>query len=145
MLIFKIVLFTFFILYSPQTTNSSPLLNELYINPIHQNKPIAIIFYNSLNPCQNCNNAITITTDILRKNYYNQIKLYLIDLNNHPEFISTFKLKGPLNLVIIKISDKASFGYKKITGLQSKTDDLISLNQLITNMLANFLNIYPQN
>ena len=145
MLIFKILLYTFFILYSPQITHSSSLLNELYINPIHQNKPIAIIFYNSLNPCQNCNNAINITIDILRKNYPNQIHLYLINLNNHPEFIYTFKLKGPLNLVIIKISDKASFGYKKITSLQSKTDDLISLNQLITNMFANFLNIYPQN
>lgn len=140
LLIFALSFFSFNV-----NAYSSSLLNELYINPIHQTKPIAIIFYNSLVPCPNCNKAIFITSQILRKNYYNLIHLYLINLKFYPEFIFTFNLKGPLNLVVIKIKDRAYFGYQKITGLQSKTNDIISLNQQITNLFANFLNISPQN
>ena len=145
MLFIRILFFSFLLIIYTKTTNSSPLLNELYIDPIHQDRPIAIIFNNSLNPCQNCNKAIAIIYQILRKNYYNQIHLYLIDLAKHPEFINTFNLQGPLNLVIIRISDKASFGYQKLSGLQSKIYDINSLSRQIEFMFANFLNILPQN
>ena len=144
MLFIRILFFGFSLIFSTQI-NASSLLNELYINPIHQNRPIAIIFNNSLNPCQNCNKAIYIIYQILKKNYYNQIHLYLIDLAKHPEFIPVFNLQGPLNLVIIRISDKASFGYQKLSGLQSKIYDINSLTNQIEYIFAIFLNIRPQN
>ena len=145
MLFIRVVFFSILLIIYPTQTNSSALLNELYINPIHQDRPLAIIFNNSLNPCQNCNKAIAIISQILKKNYYNQIHLYLIDLAKHPEFIPTFNLQGPLNLVLIQISDKSSFGYQKLTGLQSKIYDINSLTHQIEFMFANFLNIRPQN
>ena len=107
-------------IYSHIALADISLLQDLYIAPAHQNKPEALLFYNSANPCENCSKTINLTVDILRKNYLNKLHLYLINLNKHPEFISAFKLQGPLSLVIVRISDNASFGYAKLEALQTR-------------------------
>lgn len=118
---------------------ANPLnFDTLYANPINK-KPEVIIFYNSLNPCYNCPQAIEQIIKILKENYSNQIIAYLINLKYHPELISDFNLKGPLNLVIIRINDGSSFGFSTLTGLQSKLNDPISFNNQITEFIDNFL------
>ena len=113
-----------------------PLLQELYINPKAQTKPEVLLFYNTANPCENCEQAITLTIRILRRNYMGKLHLYLIDLAKHPEFAAAFHLKGPLSLVVIRISDGASFGYTKLETLQSR----ITAPELYRYELKSFIN-----
>ena len=116
-----------------------------YQNPEGKRLPEAIIFYNSANPCFGCQQAINMAVRVLRKNYRGRMHAYLIDAAKHPEFISTFKLRGPLSLVLVRISDGASFGYAKISGLQSETGDADAFTALITEKVGNFLNLLPEN
>ena len=112
------------------------LLQELYINPTTQKKPEVLLLYNSANPCENCEKAISLTIDILRRNYIGKLHLYLIDLAHHPEFIATFQIKGPLTLVVIRISDGAAFGYTKLEALESR----IISPELYQTELKSFIN-----
>lgn len=119
---------------------AAPLsLQNLYINPKGKRLPEAIIFYNSANPCENCHKAVNMLINVLWKNYRGLLHAYLINEAKHPEFTAAFKLKGPLTLVIIRISDGASFGYQKLTGLQSETESPAEFNRHITNFINNFL------
>lgn len=121
------------------TSFSTPLdYNSLYVAPKSQKSEV-IIFYNPLIPCENCHNTIDNIISILRQNYKNKINSYLININDHPSFITHFDLNGPLTLVIIKINDNASFGYRKLTGLQSEIYDPISFQNLITEFINNFI------
>lgn len=124
---------------------TAPNLQNLYQNPEGKRLPEAIIFYNSANPCFGCQQAINMAVRILRKNYRGRMHAYLIDAAKHPGFISAFKLRGPLNLVLVRISDGASFGYAKISGLQSETGDADAFAALITEKVGNFLNLLPEN
>ena len=122
-----------------QPAFSTPLdYNSLYVAPKSQKSEV-IIFYNPLIPCGNCHNTIDNIISILRQNYKNKINSYLININDHPSFITHFDLNGPLTLVIIKINDNASFGYRKLTGLQSEIYDPISFQNLITEFINNFI------
>lgn len=125
--------------------DTAPNLQNLYQNPEGKRLPEAIIFYNSANPCFGCQQAINMAVRVLRKNYRGRMHAYLIDAAKHPEFISTFKLRGPLSLVLVRISDGASFGYAKISGLQSETGDADAFTALITEKVGNFLNLLPEN
>ncbi len=134
----------FSLLLSYNTYSQELNYQNLYINPT-QNKPEVIIFYNSINPCETCDYTINKIISILRKNYKNQINAYLINTNTHPSFVSPFKLEGPLNLVVIRINDHASFGYQKLSNPQSFISDTISFNQRITTFIDNFLSINSKN
>lgn len=115
------------------------LLQNLYIAPQAQTKPEALIFYNSANPCEDCDKAINLTIKILRQNYLDKIHTYLINLNQHPEFISVFQLQGPLALVIVRIDDGASFGYRKLESLQSRIISPSDYQTELTEFINNFL------
>lgn len=115
-------------------------LENLYINPQNQNRSEAIIFYNSANTCQNCPKAIRMLVDLLNNNYSNRLNIYLIDEQKHPEFISAFKLRGPLTLALIKISDHASFQHRTLSGLQSETFNTNIFNRRVTQFIDNFFN-----
>ena len=137
----RFVLILGLLLFCPDISAAEDsLLQQLYINPETAKKPEAILFYNSANPCKNCKKAINLTISILRRNYIGKMHLYLIDLNNHPEFIVAFQIKGPLTLVMIRISDGATFGYTKLEALQSRiiSPELyqIELKSFINNFLG---------
>lgn len=114
-------------------------LENLYTNPKGKKLPEAVIFYNSANTCENCDNAIRLLETTLKNNYEGQMHAYLIDIEKHPEFISAFSLSGPLTLVIIRISDGAAFGYKKLTGLQSIATEPRIFSHKVTEFINNFL------
>lgn len=119
---------------------TSGTLQNLYINPQKQSLPEAIIFYNSANTCENCPQTINMLIGILEKNYRHKLHAYLIDVQKRPEFIGAFHLSGPLNLVIIRISDGGSFGYEKMSGLQSRINNPQNFSRTITEFINNFLN-----
>lgn len=114
-------------------------LESLYINPEGKKLPEAIIFYSSDNPCENCRKAIDMTVAVLRRYYQKKLHAYLINTADHPEYVSTFKLHTPVSLVVIRISDGASFGYGVLGGLESKTSDTSYFSRLITEFINNFL------
>ena len=125
--------------------NISPLkadtlsVQNLYTNPTAQTLPEALILHNSENPCENCLPAINMIIAVLKANYKHKLHAYLIDTAKHPEFADTFQAHAPLTLVIVRISDGASFGYKKLIGLQSQTDDKEYFSRRITEFIDNFL------
>ncbi len=137
--------YTDFAEISKSKAASAPTLENLYINPEGQTLPEIIIFYDSVNPCFRCPQTIELIIKILKENYNGQIHAYLIDINRHPEFISAFNLSTTLNLVLIRISDGASFGYKKITDLTAGINDIPSYTQMLTEKIDNFLSIQAEN
>lgn len=114
-------------------------LQNLYINPEGKNLPEAVIFYNSANTCENCPKTVNMLINLLKKNYRGKLHAYLIDVQKKPEFIGAFRLGGPLNLVIIRISDGAAFGYDKMSGLQSRVGDPEDFSRAVTEFINNFL------
>lgn len=114
-------------------------LQNLYLNPEGKRLPEAIIFYSSANACETCPETIDKLIAVLKQNYQSKLHAYLIDTARHPEFISAFRLSGPLNLVIIRISDGASFGYRKLSGVQSFSGSSAVFSRHITRFINNFL------
>lgn len=127
------------LLFSHIASANEDLLQNLYIAPQTQTKPEALIFYNSANPCENCEKAINLTINILRQNFSGKLHAYLINLNQHPEFITAFKLKGPLSLVIVRIDDGASFGYTKLESLQTRITSTQDYKRELIEFINNFL------
>lgn len=127
------------LLTTPPIQARSLSLEDLYTNPISKKLPEAIILYSTDNPCENCNTAINMLIDTLRQNYKNKLRAYLINLARHPEYIDAFKIDAPLTLVIVRISDGASFGFEKLNGLQSFTDDKNAFNNRVCEFINNFL------
>ena len=138
---FLALIFPWLFLSTPSLQAQQLNLQDLYINPVAQKLPEAIIFYNSDNPCENCDTTINMIVDTLRKNYKDKLHAYLINLAQHPEFIHAFNLKGPLTLVVIRISDGAQFGYEKLEGLQSQIEDENLFNSRICEFINNFLGL----
>lgn len=133
------MLLSWLFLTTPPGVAQSLSLQDLYINPISEKQPEAIILYSTANPCLNCNKAIDMLVEILRKNYKNRLHAYLINLARHPEFIDAFKIKSPLTLVIVRISDGASFGYEKLEDLQSQTDAPTAFDNRVREFINDFL------
>ena len=116
-------------------------LNDIYSSPTQQAIPEAVILYNNNNPCQTCDKAINMIIRFIRANYKNRLRLYLINTANRPEFSTFFKAYSPLTFVIIRISDGAAFGYEKLSGLQSQTDDIDIFNRRLKDFINNFLGL----
>ena len=126
-----------------KSASAEPLsLQDLYFNRQAQNLPEAIILYNSANPCETCDKAIDMIIRVLKENYQSKLRAYLIDINRHPEFETFFKTSAPLTLVIVRVSDSETEGYRKLLGLQSQTGAPEDFNRQITEFINNFLGFY---
>ena len=135
-----LALFLSWLLWAPSPIHAQSLsLQDLYINPVSEKLPEAIILYNTDNPCENCDMTIDMLVETLRKNYKDKLHAYLINLAQHPEYIHAFKINAPLTLVIVRISDGAAFGYEKLEGLQSQTDDPTAFDNRICEFINDFL------
>lgn len=127
------------LLMLPTSLYAAPAtLENLYTNPEGKKLSEAIIFYNSANTCETCPETINRLITVLKQNYQSKLHAYLIDTSKHPEFISAFHLTGPLNLVVIRISDGAEFGYRKLSGIQSLNNNA-AFSRRITEFINNFL------
>lgn len=135
-----VILLTIGLLHTKPLNADSISLKSLYINPITQTRPEAIILYNTLNPCENCNLAIERLITYLKNNEQKRVHAYLINLAEHPEFAETFDAKGPLTFVIVRINDGAAFGYEKLEGLQSLAHNPEDFNRSVKEFINNFLN-----
>ena len=102
--------------------------NAAYPQP---QKSIIYVFYNDINmSCQNCPETIALIEDVYNRYYQNDYNLFVIDYGNDDEynFIQTYQLNRPLEVVLVKVDNGAQFGWKKLDGLNYQISDTLSFS-----------------
>ncbi len=104
------------------------------------NKSIIYIFFNN-QPCYQCAAAIEMIEQAYNQNFIDQYNLYMINYQNDSEtdFIDTYQLSQPLEVVLVRINDGSQFGYQKLENLQDMTTDPVSLKEYFINSVNNYL------
>ena len=121
-------------------TGSDALYDYLSASPANKNKSIIYVFYNN-NPCPSCPQTIDLIEKIYNSYYANKYSLFLIDYQAEDEynFIETYQLRQPLEVVLVRINDGSTFGYKKLRQLQEEISDPISFTQNFRFQIDEFL------
>ncbi len=103
-------------------------------------KSIIYIFFNN-EPCYTCAAAIEMIEQIYDRNFIDEYNMFMINYQNDDEnnFIETYSLSKPLEVVLVRIDDGSPFGYRKIENLQDMTSDPVSLQDYFVNQVNNFL------
>lgn len=104
------------------------------------NKSIIYVFYTA-DSCYECPKAMEMIDELYQKYYADQYSLFMIDYQNDDEynFIATYNLSRPLEVVLVRIQDGSSFGYEKIENLQNMTSDQISFDKYVRYRIDSFL------
>ena len=113
--------------------------NQAYPRP---DKSIIYVFYNDVNmSCQNCPQAIELIEQVYNNNYQNQYNLFIIDYGDDQEynFIQTYQLNHPLEVVMVRVDDGAQFGFKKLENLNYQTSDPLSFADNLKFQIDSFL------
>ncbi|MBQ8785365.1 MAG: hypothetical protein IJZ59_04905 [Alphaproteobacteria bacterium] len=121
--------------------NDNPTLQEYFDAAYpHYDKSIIYIFYNN-EYCYGCPQAIDMLEKLYYEKYADEYDLYIIDYQNDHEynFISTYNLSQPLEVVLVRIQDGSSFGYEKIENLQNRIYDKIAFDDYIEYRINSFL------
>ena len=124
--------------YNPDTPLQE-YFQEAYPN---ENKSIIYVFYNDTNmTCENCPQTISLIEQVYDNNYQNDYNLFVIDYGNDDEynFISTYQLSKPLEIVLVRINDGAEFGYKKLEGLNYRISDPLNFADELKFQIDSFL------
>lgn len=123
--------------YNPNQ-NLQEYFNESYPN---YDKSIIYIFWRGGEECYECAQTITLIEQIINQNFGDQYSVFVINYSNDSEynFIETYNLTEPLALVIVKVDDGATFGYKKLVDLQSQSSDPVSFKDYLVNQINSFL------
>lgn len=103
-------------------------------------KSIIYVFFNN-NPCYECPQTIELIEQIYNQNYADEYSLFLINYQNDQEynFIATYNLSQPLEVVMVRVNDGAAFGYKKIENLQNQISDTVSFENYFKSQVNSFL------
>jgi len=101
--------------YTPEYLNAD---NTAY------NKSIIYAFYNN-EPCYTCADAISIIEQAYNQNFIDEYNMFIINYQNDNEnnFIQTYNLYRPLEVVLARYDDGVRFGYRKLENLQTMTSD----------------------
>ena len=124
--------------YDPNMTLQE-YFEKAYPNP---QKSIIYVFYNDVNmSCENCPQTIELIEQIYNNNYQNDYSLFVIDYGNDQEynFIETYHLKKPLEVVMVRVDDGATFGYKKLENLNYQISDPLSFGDNLKFQIDSFL------
>ena len=91
--------------------------------------------------CENCPQTIELIEQVYNNNFQNDYQLFIIDYGNDEEynFIQTYQLNQPLEVVLVKVDDGAEFGYKKLENLNYQTSDPISFADNLIFQINSFL------
>ena len=122
--------------YNPEQ-NMNEYFQEANAN---YDKSIIYVFFNN-NPCYQCPQTIDMIEEIYNQYYKNQYSLLLINYENDQEynFIETYNLSKPLEVVLVRVDDGATFGYKKLDNLSDMTSDPTSFSEYFKNQVNEFL------
>ena len=124
-----------------QNYNGTDAINEYFAqSPNNRNKSIIYVFYNN-NPCPSCPQTIDLIEKIYNSYYAQNYSFFLIDYQapNEYNFIDTYNLRQPLEVVLVRINDGAVFGYKKLRNLQEEISDPISFTKDFRFQIDEFL------
>lgn len=103
-------------------------------------KSIIYVFFNN-EPCYTCAAAIEMIEKIYDQNFINEYNMFLINYQNDQEnnFITTYSLSKPLEVVLVRINDGAAFGYRKLDNLQNMTSDPVSMQDYFVAQVNDYL------
>ena len=104
------------------------------------NKSIIYVFYNN-DYCYGCPQAMAMLENLYQNKYANKYSLFMINYQDDDEynFITTYDLTRPLEVVLVKINDGNALGYEKIENLQDITSDKISFDDYVSYKIDSFL------
>ncbi len=103
-------------------------------------KSIIYVFYNN-NYCYGCPQAMAMLENLYQREYTNKYSFFMIDYQDDYEynFIETYNLSRPLEVVMVKIEDGNALGYEKIEDLQNKISDKVSFDNFVRYRINSFL------
>ena len=103
-------------------------------------KSVIYVFFNN-QPCYECAAAIEMIEQNYNQNFRNLYNMFLINYQNDDEnnFINTYRLSQPLEVVLVRVDDGATFGYKKLENLQNMITDPTSFAEYFNNAVTDFL------
>ena len=103
-------------------------------------KSIIYVFYTP-DECYDCPKAMALLEELYQKYYADKYSFFMIDYQNDDEynFIATYDLSRPLEVVLVRINDGAAFGYEKLDSLQNMTVDANSFNKYVREHIDAFL------
>lgn len=103
-------------------------------------KSIIYVFFNN-EPCYTCAGAIQMLESLYNREFIDQYNMFMINYQNDNEnnFVETYQLSQPLEVVLVRINDGAAFGYQKIEGLQDMTSDPVSFDGYVSQKIIDFL------
>ena len=105
-------------------------------------KSIIYIFYNDVNmSCENCPQTIKLIEQVYDNTYQNEYDLYIIDYGNDQEynFMETYHLTQPLEVVMVRVDDGATFGYRKLENLNYQISGPLSFADNLKFQINSFL------
>ena len=123
----------------PEETNQ-PLQEYFDASDADANKSIIYVFFNN-DPCYDCAEAVELVEQVYNENFADQYNMYLINYQNDQEndFIDTYNLNRPLEVVLQRIDDGAAFAYQKLDNLPDMVSDPVSFEEYLTEEINGFL------
>ena len=137
------LLFTLSVHAQVQPTNgympSQSLKPYFESDETNYNKSVIYIFFNN-EPCYTCASAIEMIEEIYDRNFIDEYNMFMINYQNDGEdnFIRTYSLSEPLEVVLVRMDDGAAFGYRKLENLENMTSDPVSLEDYFVNQVNDF-------
>lgn len=117
--------------------NMQEYFSEAYPN---YDKSIIYIFFNN-NQCYQCPETIAMIENVYNQNYASEYNLFVINYQNDQEynFIQTYNLSQPLEVVLVQVDDGQTLGYKKLENLQNNISDPETFSRDLRYQINSFL------
>lgn len=104
--------------YNPQRTENQYFQESNY----RYTKSIIYVFV-SRSSCHNCDKAVRMLQDAYNKYYQGKYEFYVIndynDVDLDYNYISTYRLRGALEVVLARVANGRADGYEKIDNIQN--------------------------
>lgn len=126
--------------YEGGSAPNQPLQEYFAAADDNRDKSVIYIFYNG-DQCYQCPQTIALTEQIYNQRYADLYSLFVIDYENDEEydFISAYGLSEPLSVVLVKIADGQSLGYRKIANPQNLVDSPEDYESYLTGQIDDYL------
>lgn len=122
--------------YDPNQ-NMQEYFSEAYPN---YDKSIIYIFFNN-DQCYDCPQTIELIEKVYDQYYAGKYNLFVINYQNDDEynFIQTYNLNQPLEVVMVQVEDGQRLGYKKLENLQDDISDPETFSRDLRYQINSFL------
>lgn len=128
------------LIYQPKYVPNQSLQQYFQNEDQRLKRSVIYVFYNGT-PCYECQQTMDLINQIYHKYYTGLYDLHFVNYETDTEYdyMQAYKLTEPLSLVMVRVSDGAMFGAKKLTDLQNRISDPVSFSNYLTNQINSFL------